>query len=190
MTVDGVTRELDAPFLVIATQNPAGAAGTQPLPEAQTDRFMISMSLGYPDYASELAMAKGICPEETYSGIRPALTGEALLEIQRDIHQIYIKDVIYEYLLKLVRATRSHPDLERGASPRATIALLKMAKACAWMNGRDYVIPRDVLEQFAYVAPHRILLSGTAKMEKKSKRQILENIMDEVQIPPVGEERR
>ena len=190
VTVDGVTRELDAPFLVIATQNPAGAAGTQPLPEAQTDRFMISMSLGYPDYASELAMAKGICPEETYSGIRPALTGEALLEIQRDIHQIYIKDVIYEYLLKLVRATRSHPDLERGASPRATIALVKMAKACAWMNGRDYVIPRDVLEQFAYVAPHRILLSGTAKMEKKSKRQILENIMDEVQIPPVGEERR
>ena len=190
VTVDGVTRELDAPFLVIATQNPAGAAGTQPLPEAQTDRFMISMSLGYPDYASELAMAKGICPEETYSGIRPALTGEALLEIQRDIHQIYIKDVIYEYLLKLVRATRSHPDLERGASPRATIALVNMAKACAWMNGRDYVIPRDVLEQFAYVAPHRILLSGTAKMEKKSKRQILENIMDEVQIPPVGEERR
>lgn len=190
VTVNGVTRELDAPFLVIATQNPAGAAGTQPLPEAQTDRFMISMSLGYPDYASELAMAKGICPEETYSGIRPALTGEALLEIQRDIHQIYIKDVIYEYLLKLVRATRSHPDLERGASPRATIALVKMAKACAWMNGRDYVIPRDVLEQFAYVAPHRILLSGTAKMEKKSKRQILENIMDEVQIPPVGEERR
>ena len=190
VTVDGVTRELDAPFLVIATQNPAGAAGTQPLPEAQTDRFMISMSLGYPDYASELAMAKGICPEETYSGIRPALTGEALLEIQRDIHQIYIKDVIYEYLLKLVRATRSHPALERGASPRATIALVKMAKACAWMNGRDYVIPRDVLEQFAYVAPHRILLSGTAKMEKKSKRQILENIMDEVQIPPVGEERR
>ena len=190
VTVDGVTRELYAPFLVIATQNPAGAAGTQPLPEAQTDRFMISMSLGYPDYASELAMAKGICPEETYSGIRPALTGEALLEIQRDIHQIYIKDVIYEYLLKLVRATRSHPDLERGASPRATIALVKMAKACAWMNGRDYVIPRDVLEQFAYVAPHRILLSGTAKMEKKSKRQILENIMDEVQIPPVGEERR
>ena len=190
VTVDGVTRELDAPFLVIATQNPAGAAGTQPLPEAQTDRFMISMSLGYPDYASELAMAKGICPEETYSGIRPALTGEALLEIQRDIHQIYIKDVIYEYLLKLVRATRSHPELERGASPRATIALVKMAKACAWMNGRDYVIPRDVLEQFAYVAPHRILLSGTAKMEKKSKRQILENIMDEVQIPPVGEERR
>ena len=190
VTVNGVTRELDAPFLVIATQNPAGAAGTQPLPEAQTDRFMISMSLGYPDYASELAMAKGICPEETYSGIRPALTGEALLEIQRDIHQIYIKDVIYEYLLKLVRATRSHPDLERGASPRATIALVKMAKACAWMNGRDYVIPRDVLEQFAYVAPHRILLSGTAKMEKKSKRQILENIMDEVQIPPVGGERR
>lgn len=190
VTVDGVTREVPEPFLVIATQNPAGTAGTQYLPEAQMDRFMISMSLGYPDYESELAMAKGIGPEENYKKIRPVLTGNMLLGIQREIYQVYMKDAIYDYILDLVRATRGRSDIERGASPRATIALVKMAKAWAWMEGRDYVTPGDVSSQFSYVASHRILLAGSAGMEGKTKKQILEEILDSVKMPPMGEELR
>ncbi len=187
VTVDGVTREVPAPFLVIATQNPVGAAGTQYLPEAQMDRFMVSMSLGYPDYDSELSMAKDIAPEEKYHQIRPVLSGEMLLEVQKEIYEIYMKDELYDYLLRLVRATRSHPAIKRGASPRATIALVKMAKATAWMNGRDYVTPGDVRGQFPYVVPHRVLLSETALMEGKRREQILREIMEAVEIPPMGE---
>ncbi len=187
VTVDGVTREVPAPFLVTATQNPVGAAGTQYLPEAQMDRFMVSMSLGYPDYDSELSMAKDIAPEEKYHQIRPVLSGEMLLEVQKEIYEIYMKDELYDYLLRLVRATRSHPAIKRGASPRATIALVKMAKATAWMNGRDYVTPGDVRGQFPYVVPHRVLLSETALMEGKRREQILREIMEAVEIPPMGE---
>lgn len=189
VTVDGVTREVPSPFIVIATQNPAGAAGTQRLPEAQVDRFTVSLSLGYPDYESELLMAKGIGPEDKYAKLQPAMTGEMLLEIQRRIHDIYMKDSVYEYLLKLVRRTRSHPYIERGASPRATIALVRMAKASAWMDGRDYVIPRDVAEQFPYVVLHRIILTGAARAERKMKHDILQEISDKTEAPPMGEER-
>ena len=187
VTVDGVTRDVPDPFLVIATQNPAGTAGTQYLPEAQMDRFMISMSLGYPDYESELSMAKEIGPEEKYKEVQPVLTGSMLSKIQREVYQVYMKDVIYDYLLQMVRATRSHEDLSRGASPRATIALVKMAKASAWMSGRNYVTPWDVSCQFSYVAAHRVLLSGRSQMERKTKKQILQKIIETVEVPPMGE---
>ncbi len=187
VTVDGVTRKVPSPFLVIATQNPTGTTGTQYLPEAQLDRFMLSMSLGYPDYESELSMAKGVGAEERYQQIKPILTGEMLLEVQREIYQVYMKDVICEYLLQLVRSTRNHIYIERGASPRATIALVRMAKASAWMSGRNYVIPKDVSIQFPYVVSHRILLTGTAKMERKTKKQILQEIIDKIKVPPMGE---
>ncbi len=190
VTVDSVTRNVPSPFLVIATQNPSGTTGTQYLPEAQMDRFMISMSLGYPDYESELLMAKEIGPEEKYKQIYPVLTGKEFLTIQNEIYEVYMKDTIYGYLLKLVRATRSHSCIERGASPRVTIALVKMAKAAAWMNGRDYVTPADVSGQFPYVAAHRILLSRSAAMEGKTKGQILQVVIDSVEVPPMGEERR
>lgn len=187
VTVDGVTRDVPDPFLVIATQNPAGTAGTQYLPEAQMDRFMISMSLGYPDYESELSMAKEIGPEEKYKEVQPVLTGSMLSKIQREVYQVYMKDVIYDYLLQMVRATRSHEDLSRGASPRATIALVKMAKASAWMSGRNYVTPWDVSSQFSYVAAYRVLLSGRSQMERKTKKQILQKIIETVEVPPMGE---
>ncbi len=187
VTVDGVTRDVPDPFLVIATQNPAGTAGTQYLPEAQMDRFMISMSLGYPDYESELSMAKEIGPEEKYKEVQPVLTGSMLSKIQREVYQVYMKDVIYDYLLQMVRAARSHEDLSRGASPRATIALVKMAKASAWMSGRNYVTPWDVSSQFSYVAAHRVLLSGRSQMERKTKKQILQKIIETVEVPPMGE---
>lgn len=113
-----------------------------------------------------------------------------LVEAQREIYQVYMKDVIYDYALKLVRATREHATLERGASPRATIALVQMAKAAAWMSGRDYVTPADVSGQFSYVAAHRVSLSGAARMEGRTKEEALREVEETVEIPPMGEERR
>lgn len=112
-----------------------------------------------------------------------------LVEAQREIYQVYMKDVIYDYALKLVRATRDHAVLERGASPRATIALVQMSKA-AWMSGRDYVTPADVSGQFSYVAAHRVSLSGAAKIEGRTKEEVLREVAETVEIPPMGEERR
>ena len=128
VTVDGVTRKVPSPFLVIATQNPTGTVGTQYLPEAQVDRFMVSLTLGYPDFESELAMARDVGIRERLDAVRPVLTGEMLEELQRAVGGIYMKEPLYRYLLELVRATRTHPYLQRGASPRATIALVRMAK--------------------------------------------------------------
>lgn len=135
VTVDGVTREVPAPFLVIATQNPAGTAGTQYLPDAQVDRFMVSMSIGYPDYESELSMAKGVGPEEKYKTIQPSLSGERLLEIQKEVAQGYLSDAVCKYLLQLVRATRSHPSVERGRQSPCDDCVGKNGKGLC-MDGR------------------------------------------------------
>lgn len=190
VTVEGVTREVPSPFLVIATQNPVGATGTQLLPEAQVDRFMISMSVGYPDFESEYRMAKAVSLEEKYEQIRPVLSKEILLEAQKEIHQVYIKDTIYQYLLELIRATREHSRIERGASPRGTIALVKMAKAAAWMEGRNYVTPGDIRGQYPYVAGHRIIRKRTGGMDQVSREQILGEIVKKTNVPPMGEEGR
>lgn len=190
VTVEGITREVPAPFLVIATQNPSGTAGTQYLPEAQVDRFMVSLSLGYPDYESELEMAKTVSNEARYKRAKPVLAGPELIQIQDDISRLYMKDNVCKYALELVRATRNHPDIERGASPRATIGMIKLAKASAWLEGRDYVTPADVSGQFVYAVSHRILLKMAAERERKTKRQILEEIIRNTQMPQMGEESR
>lgn len=190
VTVEGTTRPAPDPFLVIATQNPFGASGTQPLPEAQVDRFMISMTLGYPDFESELAMAKSVGETNPLDSVRTVLDREMLLALQREIHSVHISDAVYRYILDLITATRSHPCLERGASPRGTIALVKMARASAWLEGRTFVTPDDVREQFPYVAAHRITPNAAARMEGKGRRQIMGEIADRTRRPPMGERRR
>lgn len=190
VTVEGVTREVPSPFLVIATQNPFGSFGTQYLPEAQMDRFMVSLTLGYPDYENELSMAMSVGEHTLLERIEQSLDQAAFLEMQREIHHVYIKEEVYRYLLDLVRATRNHPCLERGASPRATIAMVRMAKAAAWFEGRDFVTPGDVGGQFSYVVSHRIVLSASAKMEHREKADVLEEILEQVKKPPMGEKGR
>ncbi len=185
-TVEGITRVVPSPFLVIATQNPSGSTGTQYLPDAQVDRFMVAMSLGYPDFDSELAMAKSVGREDRLERIEPVLERSGLLEMQEEIHKVAVREELYQYILRLITATRTHPYLERGASPRATIALVKMAKASAWLEGRDYVIPNDVKGQFPYVVSHRILPGTAARMENKSRDQILAEIVERVEKPPMG----
>ncbi len=187
VSVEGMTREVPRPFLVIATQNPAGSAGTQLLPESQMDRFMISLSLGYPDFDHELKMAMEVARTSRLDALKPVISREELLAMQQDIDRIYIKDTVYQYLLRLVTVTRNQPYLERGASPRATIALVKMSKASAWFAGRDYVTPTDVAEQYPFVVSHRLLLNASAKMENKSRRAIIEDILSQVTQPPMGE---
>lgn len=187
VSVEGVTRDVPKPFLVIATQNPAGSVGTQLMPEAQVDRFMVTMTLGYPDFEHELAMAMSVGEESRVELIEPVIGCDELLQMQHEIHQVYMKEEVYRYLLELVTATRSHPYLEKGASPRATIALVKMAKSAAWINGRSFVTPNDVLEQFPYTVLHRVSANMSARMENISKSRILKEITEMVKKPPMGE---
>ena len=137
VSVEGITRDVPDPFIVIATQNPYGNAGTQSLPEAQMDRFMITMSIGYPDFESEMDMAMSIGKIGRTDMVEPVITAEDVKEMQEEIYEVYMNKSIYKYIVELVKATRESEYIERGASPRATIALVKMSKAWAWLNGRD-----------------------------------------------------
>ena len=178
-------REVPAPFLVIATQNPPGSAGTQPLPESQADRFAVSLSLGYPDPSCEIAMAMAVSAERPLDRLRPELSREELLSIQAEIHRVYMKDTVSRYLVDLIAATRRHPSLLRGASPRATIALVKLSKAAAWYQGRAFVTPLDVLEQFPYVAAHRLILTQEASLDRVAKEDVIREIAASVRRPPM-----
>ena len=187
VSVEGITRDVPDPFIVIATQNPYGNAGTQSLPEAQMDRFMITMSIGYPDFESEMDMAMSVGKMGRADMVEPVITAEDVKEMQEEIYEVYMNKSIYKYIVELVTATRESEYIERGASPRATIALVKMSKAWAWLNGRDYVIPSDVGTQFEYVISHRIVPDMSARMEKLSKSDIINNIVKSVKRPVVGE---
>lgn len=187
VSVEGITRDVPDPFIVIATQNPYGNAGTQSLPEAQMDRFMITMSIGYPDFESEMDMAMSVGKMGRADMVEPVITAEDVKKMQEEIYEVYMNKSIYKYIVELVTATRESEYIERGASPRATIALVKMSKAWAWLNGRDYVIPSDVGTQFEYVISHRIVPDMSARMEKLSKSDIINNIVKSVKRPVVGE---
>ncbi len=187
VTVDGITRELPTPFFVIATQNTKNSSGTMPLPESQMDRFIISESLGLPDYESELALA--LQTTETsriaQAALSPCLSGEEMMEIQKEAQNVVLKEDVGRYLLDLITETRKTPYLEKSAGPRATIALVRMAKAAAWLKGRDYVRPFDVSEQFPYVVQHRIQESKAAQLDHKNKQQIIQNILASVKMPTI-----
>ncbi len=187
VTVEGITRSVPLPFIVIATQNPFGNAGTQMLPEAQIDRFMVSLSIGYPDYESELEMAKDNGGKQRLACVEPVMNGETLLHIQREVREVYICETVYRYILDLVRATRENPQIEQGGGPRATLALVSMSRAQAWLNGRTYVTPNDVMDQYAYIIRHRIRLSPSAKMDHETKETIIRRLLASVKKPLAGE---
>lgn len=180
VTVDGVTRSLPQPFFVIATQNPFGSAGTQMLPESQLDRFMISMSLGYPGRTDELAILKG---ENLKRPVSAAVTDEDLLMLQAQTEQVFVHDEIYDYIERLVQRTRNHEAIDLGVSPRGAICLVKMARALAFLRQREFVVPEDVTDLAVPVMAHRILESGRARMEQKTKEQLVEQIVKEERRP-------
>lgn len=178
VTVDGESREVPKPFIVMATQNPKGSAGTQLLPEAQLDRFMICMSMGYPDERSEIDIAKGRSVRFGTEQIQCVLQADELEQMQNEIEQVYVHDSLYAYIVHLSQATRENAYIELGISPRGSIACTKMARARAFLHGRDYVLPEDVAEVFPEVAKHRMLLNTKARVTHVSP----EAVIAEVQI--------
>ena len=175
VTVDGVTRPVPFPFYVIATQNPSGTAGTNPLPPAQSDRFMVSLSMDYPDFEDELELARN--GSRRNRQIRTLCDAAALEEMRREAGQVFIHDKVCRYIVSLVSATRSHELISQGASPRASIALAKMARAMAWLNGEDYVTPLEVKALFVDVCRHRILPSRTARRREMGREEILDKVL-------------
>ena len=166
VTVDGVSHPVPQPFLVIATQNPAGASGTQPLPDSQMDRFMVRLSLGYPAPADEMDMVRRRQGGNPLDSVEQVVDREGLLALREKAGAVYLSDEVLDYIVRLVGATREHPMILQGASPRATLALAAMAKAAALVRGRDYVNPEDVELVFPDVVPHRLLLSPRAEGDK------------------------
>lgn len=182
ITVDGVTHPVQSPFIVIATENPIGSSGTQLLPESQLDRFMICTSLGYPSHQDAITILKDRTREQL-TGLTPVLTAEELITIRRDVQNIHVADSIYDYIVTLTEHTRTDSHLASGASPRASLSLLNMAKAMAFLNLRDYVIPEDIITVLPDVFGHRIRLSHTAKAKGMTQKQVLERVIDSVALP-------
>jgi len=166
VTVDGQTHPVPSPFLVIATQNPAGASGTQPLPDSQMDRFMIRLSVGYPDPNAELEMLRRKGRSGVMDTVEQVSNPDELLRARTQTAQVYISDDVGAYIVALMQATRSHPAVAQGCSPRATLALAAMARASAWVHGRDFVLPRDVQAVFRDTVAHRLVLTGRAENAK------------------------
>lgn len=183
VTVDGITREVPQPYTVIATQNPVGSAGTQMLPESQLDRFMVRLSMGYPDLESEIHILKERHSMDPLSTVKRIASAQELLEMQKFVSDVFVSDPIYRYIAVLASSTRNHPLIHLGVSPRGALALSKMAKACAFLSGRDYVIPEDIQKVIYDVWEHRILLESQAKMEHVSPRKILEKFISDTEIP-------
>ena len=183
VTVDGISHQLPEPFVVIATQNPTGAAGTQLLPDSQMDRFAVRLSLGYPAPKDEIAMVLNRQEGNPLHKLSALMTRENLAAMQAEVENTYIKDSVVKYLVELIVATRNHEDILRGASPRATLAVTSMAKAVAQLRGRDYVLPSDVREVFPWTVAHRLILSPKAEGQGKTPEQILAEIISQVPGP-------
>ncbi len=183
VTVDGVTYPIPKPFTVIATQNPTGAAGTQLLPDSQMDRFMLRMSLGYPEQADEIAMVLGRQKGNPLQNMGALMTQQELCQLQEAVERTFVGEPVVGYAVALVHATRTHPMVQRGVSPRATLALIALSKAVAQLRGRDYVVPTDVRDSFLKCMGHRLLLSAAGNTENATAEDILRQIAGSVPAP-------
>ncbi len=183
VTVDGVTHHLDKPFLVLATQNPIEYEGTFPLPEAQLDRFLMRMSLGYPSPADEIRILEAqqyVHPIET---IEQVVDTDELLDMQEQIKDIYVHDAIKEYIVTLVGATRKHPDVYLGSSPRGSLTLYRSGQARAALLGRDYVIPDDVKALAQVTLAHRLIVNPSARIKEVDPRTVIKEVVQAVEAP-------
>ena len=183
VTVDGKAYKLTDPFIVIATQNQVGAAGTQVLPHAQMDRFLVRLSVGYPDRDSEIGIIQGRQTADPYAALKQVVNTEAVQTMQNAVLQVTIKDELVGYIADLVNASRANSMIELGISPRGAIAVSHMAKACAIMSGRDYVTEEDVREVFTDVCAHRIILTQKARAASMTAYDVLQQIIASVKTP-------
>ena len=186
ITVDGVTRALPVPFLVLATQNPIEYEGTFPLPEAQLDRFMMRLSLGYPSAADELLVLGAQQQAHPLDSLEQVVSLEDLLQLQQEVRGVYVDRLVSEYIVSVVTATREHQEVYLGASPRGSLALYRTAQARAMLYGRDYVIPDDVKELGEPTLAHRLIVSPAARIRNVDPRQIIEEIVEAVPVPGAG----
>ena len=185
VTVEGRTLPLPRPFMVIATENPIEFAGTYRLPEAQLDRFLMRISMGYPEEADEVNMLRTRLTGDRLAELQPVLNGQELLELQKEAASVHLTDEIGKFIVRLAAATRRSRSLKLGASPRAVIALGRCARAWAWLEGRDYVRPDDVLTVVPAVLTHRLVLSLEAGMRSATAASVLEDCVRTVAVPPV-----
>lgn len=185
VTVEGHSYPLERPFSVIATQNPAGASGTQLLPDSQTDRFMVRISMGYPDNESECKMLLNRSRKNPLDDVKCVVTREQLVEMQNSVKEVFVKRDIAEYIVALVSATRNSSLIQRGASPRATLSLTDMAKATAYAKGKDFVAPNDIQNVFLSTLSHRIILSSESISRRLNSEQVLKHILSKVKAPRI-----
>lgn len=186
ITVDGKTYKLPAPYTVIATQNPIGSAGTHSLPDSQLDRFMIKLSMGYPDFGSEVNILKSKYNSNPLGLVNTVADASTIIRLQEYISNIYVDDRIYEYIVALSSATRNHPMLKLGVSPRGTLALMQISKGIAVAMGRDYVIPDDIAFICGDVFEHRILLNSKAKLSDVTASNVISDIIKSVPVPGIA----
>lgn len=185
VTVDGVTHRLPNPFICIATQNPAGSSGTQPLPDSQLDRFMVKLSIGYPDADEQVEILRRHQGSDPIDALGTIADRDSIIEIQNYLGSVKVADDILKYMVSLCENTRNNPLIELGVSPRGLIALSRMVRACAILSERDYVIPKDVKDVFKDVCSHRILLRPRAKLEGITARKILDEVLENTPVPEI-----
>lgn len=185
VTVDGQTYPLPSPFVVLATQNPVGSAGTQMLPSAQMDRFMIKISMGYPDFESQISILRDRHRENPLDKIQPKVNIAELQQLIEEASAVQVMDCIYEYVTKLTQATRNHPMIALGVSPRGALAVCRMAKAYAYLHGRSFVVPEDVVAVFTDTCAHRLVLATKARMMEEKPEIIIRSILESVKMPVI-----
>jgi MoxR-like ATPase len=186
VTIDGQTYALPDPFMVVATQNPVEMEGTYPLPEAQRDRFMARLSIGYPSPAAELEMLDvhgGLSP---LAGLEPVAHAHDIVKLVEAVRGVHVSDAVRRYAVDLTGATRSHPDLRLGASPRATLHLVRAAKAAAALAGRDYALPDDVQALAVPVLAHRLLVTAQAQLGRRTPEEVVTEIVRQIRVPGAG----
>lgn len=186
VTVDGHTYQVPKPFVVISTQNPFGSAGTQLLPQSQLDRFMVKLEMGYPDFESQVNILKDRQETQPLDTIRAVIGKADLEEMQMEVSRVKVKDEILRYITRLAEATRNHDYIQLGVSPRGAYAVNNMAKASAYMAGRGYVTPEDVIGIFPSVSSHRVILHPKAKVSGVSDMSIMEEITKTVSLPEIS----
>ncbi len=184
-TVEGITRRMPAPFFVIATENPYGSSGTQRLPESQLDRFMICLTMGYPDRDSAIEILKGNSKTDIES-VNAVIDSNGIMAMQDETRQVHVDDSLYDYTVRLCEQTRDGRFFELGLSPRGNIALIRMAKANAFVEGRDYVIPEDIHAVFTPVCIHRLHLNPSARASGNDVTRSLKTILEDVYIPRIN----
>ncbi len=182
VTVDGVTRPLPRPFLVLATQNPIEYEGTFPLPEAQLDRFLMRLAVGYPSGGDEKTILVNLRREHPITRLQPVVDGQELLTFEKQVWDVHVDDTLHDYIVRLVAATRQHPDLILGGSPRASLALFKTAQALAALRGRDHVIPDDIKYLVNVTVAHRLIVRPEAELRGRTGLTVLKDVVESTKL--------